>query len=136
MARHSHGPYHLEHPGVGEKVKWKWVCLKCLEDNPRNGSLLRTICLDVERHRNFPKVQVWWWAEKNHLEVYDHETPGRIPELRPMPFSKFDGKFALCDPSRCWGYKCKFAHSIEEREIWNAKKHKPKATKSSKSIKL
>ena len=135
MARRSPSPFQT-HSGsvVGENQKWKRVCIRCLQDNPRDESLLKVACLDIAGHGRFPTVQVWWWAEKNHLELYEYRAPERIPKIRPMPYSKFDGKFSLCDLSRCWGDGCKFAHSIEEREIWNAKKFRSKDVPSSKSL--
>lgn len=132
MAGSSQGPF-CSRSKTGENYpKWKKVCVRCLQDNPRNEQLLERSCLDVAGHGRFPKVKVWWWTEKNHLELYDASAPGRIPKIRPMPYSTFDGKFSLCDPSRCFGEKCKFAHSIEEREIWNAKKFRPKDPRISK----
>ena len=136
MATCSQSPQIPSGSGVGatENPKWKNVCLRCLHDNPRDESLLKMACLDKAGHGRLPRVQVWWWAEKNHLELYEYSTPGRIPKIRPMPNSKFDGKFSLCDPSRCYGDRCKFAHSVEEREIWNAKKFRSKGVPSSKSL--
>ena len=100
-----------------------WVCIKCLEDNPRNKDILNKSCLDENGHRQCDKTQVWWRAEKGHLELYDSSKPGNVPKIRPVPFTNHGRmKFALCDPSRCWGYKCRFAHSVEEREIWNGTK--------------
>ena len=129
MARQHDKTRYSDTSGVREA---NWVCKKCLEDNPKNKSLLWTTCLDRGGHKRFPQARVWWWAERSHLELYDHRIPGRIPEVRQIPFSNFDdGKPArLCDPSRCWGYKCRFAHSVEEREIWNARNLKPKDTRS------
>ena len=98
------------------------VCTKCLEADPRNKSLLRMICMNKVKHNHGQKTMVWWREEKSHLEVYDESMPGKIPPIRPMPFAKFEGKFWLCDRSRCWRDKCRFAHSIEEREVWNARK--------------
>ena len=42
--------------------------------------------------------------------------------IRPMPTVSIAGMFVLCDPRRgkCRGDKCTFAHSIEERDAWNA----------------
>ena len=132
MAMHSQNQFQTQN-----SPKWKKVCIRCLQDNPRDKSLLKTPCFDVAGHGHLPRVQVWWWAEKSHLELYDYRAPGKIPRIRPMPRPNFDGKFSLCDPSRCWGDRCKFAHSIEEREIWNAKKFKPKlAPKFNSKLKL
>ena len=137
MAMHSQDQFqiHFSSSGVGEiNPKWKKVCIRCLQDNPRDESLLKRPCLDVAGHGHLHRVQVWWWAEKNHLELYDYRALGKIPRIRPTPPSNFDGEFKLCDPSkRCWGARCKFAHSIEEREIWNAKKFK---TKNSKPVRV
>ena len=135
MAGLSQGPFHSLGSRVRDNPKsWKRVCIRCLQDNPRDESLLRKTCLDVDGHEHLPKIQVWWWAEKNHLELYDYRAPGRIPKIRPMPYSKFDGKFSLCDPSRCRRDRCNYAHSIEEREIWNARKFRPKDSTNSKLI--
>ena len=112
-------------------VETKGVCIKCLEDDPRNKSLLNKSCLNENEHRQFPKTLVWWRAEKGHLELYDSSMPGKIPKIRPVPFVKYGRiKFALCDPSRCWGHKCRFAHSVEEREIWNGTKFRHNDTPS------
>ena len=134
MAGRSQGPFRSGYR-KGENPKWKRVCVRCLQDNPRNEQLLERSCLDITGHGRFPEVQVWWWAEMNHLELYDYRSPGRIPKIRPIPYANFDGKFSLCDPSRCFGKRCKFAHSIEERETWNAEKSRPKDPPSSKQHK-
>ena len=113
-------------------LETEFVCNKCLEDNPRDKSLLSVICLKSNNeHGRFRETEVWWRTEKGHLEVFYDDMPGQIPRIRPMPLSKHEGKFNLCDPSRCWGKRCRFAHSIEEREAWNAEKfNQPKAARS------
>lgn len=109
----------------------KWVCCKCLEDNPRNKSLLNAHCMDRSgAHERFPETLVWWRAKKNHLEIYDETAPGRVPKVRPVPAAFGNMKFKLCDPSRCLGERCTHAHSIEEREMWNSKRFQPKYVQS------
>ena len=110
--------------GRSEDFELGEVCTKCLETDPRNKSLLRMICMNKVKHNHWPlqKTVVWWREEKSHLEVYDESMPGKIPLIRHMPFTTFEGKFWLCDRSRCWADRCKFAHSIEEMEVWNALK--------------
>lgn len=122
MAQYTHS---------SEDMKIKWVCRKCLENDPSNKSLLTVYCLDKDDHgysKGRGKIRVWWRAgERNHLEIYDERMPGGIPEIRPMPSARFHGKFYLCNRgSRCLGKKCNFAHSIEERDVWNAKKFQSK----------
>ena len=96
----------------------RWVCYKCLEDNPRNKSLLDSGCTNNYAHRGFPKIRVWWRSDKNHLEIYHEKTPGRVPQVR----NDSGMIFKLCDGRRCWGQSCRYAHSIEERDRWSSKR--------------
>ena len=108
-----------------DRFRARWVCYKCLEDNPRNKSLLDVHCLNrLDAHKRFPESLVWWRSDKNHLEIYDEKSPGRIPPVRPVPFLKYDSgmMFKLCDGQRCWGQRCRYAHSIEERDRWNSRR--------------
>lgn len=119
--------------GRDMRIKWTRVCRKCLENIPWNKSLLSAICWKEDSHYDIDKVRVWWRVGSNlgnHMEIYDDSMPGRIPHVRPMPLTQFEGKFSLCDRSRCWGDRCKFAHSIEEREAWNGKKFQSKQQRS------
>ena len=46
--------------------------------------------------------------------------PGRLGKgIRPVPNVDFDGKFVLCDETRCIGSKCTFPHSEAEKYAWN-----------------
>ena len=111
----------------------KWVCKKCLQDNPRQKALLDVHCMNESAHEHFPEIRVWWRAEKNHLEIYDESAPGKVPKIRPAPVSSHGNmRFILCDRSRCWGDRCRYAHSIEEREVWNSRRFHSKHVPSEK----
>ncbi len=46
-----------------------------------------------------------------------------VPDVRPLPSVRLPPgrRFAMCDGrASCRGERCTFAHSIAEREAWNA----------------
>ena len=95
------------------------VCVKCLEDNPRNLDLTKFRCTAKDEHRGARNVQVWVWRKEGFLEMFPQKESR--PPLRPSPkFITFPGKFKLCyGADRCRGRGCNHPHSIEEMEKWN-----------------
>lgn len=99
------------------------VCVKCLEDNPKNfDHLIQS--QQCFLHQNARKVNVWQWEKEGILEIYP--SVSQKPAVRSSPmFLKFPGNFKLCRnvsrPNGCYsGEKCNHAHSVEEMEKWNA----------------
>ena len=112
------------------------VCIKCLEDNPRNFTLMTQICTSQHpSHSDSRQVRVWKWRKNREgiLEIYPsvHDKPAVRP--RPM-FLKFSGKFKLCRKATSNGCRkrdCNYAHSVEEMERWNAIKAQNKSRQAS-----
>lgn len=101
------------------------VCVRCLENNPRNLSLLHHQCIDKVSHGEQNQARVWILQNEGTLELYpDME---ERPTVRSKPiFLNFRGKFKLCYKATRYvveqcqlGEKCNHAHSVKELEIWN-----------------
>lgn len=116
-----------------------YVCRSCVRDDPSLKQLLHHKCFEPRRHGNTPRVAVQWNPQAGILEpAPTHsvspsgvsqgqvlEPGGRRPAIRPLPANASlpAGRgFRLCNTKygRCRGERCTFAHSIEEREAWNA----------------
>lgn len=116
------------------------VCVKCLEDNPRNFMLMTQICIN-QHPAHSHKVRVWKWQNnlEEILEIYPsvHDKP----DIRPQPilmFLNFHGNFKLChDAATSYGCrlgdKCYHAHSVEEMERWNTLKAQSKSQQASQT---
>ena len=108
-----------------------FVCLKCLEDNPRNFELTTRKCISQDAHLNSRSVRVWEWRHNGILEIYP--SVNDKPVVRPQPmFLNFSGNFKLCHKATsngCRNRACNHAHSVEEMERWNAIKAQPRLTR-------
>ena len=108
------------------------ICGKCLHEDPSRFELVTFKCFYSDRHRGEQKMEVRWNPQSRGLEptLYpaqrsrDRDGCERQSPIRPMPTISITGRFVLCDPQRgkCRGDKCTFAHSIEERDAWNAQR--------------
>lgn len=103
------------------------ICSKCLYEDPSRYDLVTFKCFDSDRHRGEQKMDVCWNFQSRELEpmLYpsQDDSAERQSRIRPMPTVLVTRKFALCNPLRrkCRGEKCTYAHSIEERDAWNAR---------------
>ena len=103
------------------------ICGKCLHEDPSRFELVTFKCFNSDHHRGKQKMEVCWNPQSSKLEptLYPQhlrDDSERQSWIRPMPTITITGRFVLCDPRRgkCRGDKCTFAHSIEERDTWNA----------------
>ncbi len=107
--------------------KTESVCVKCLEENPRNLQLMQLQCINKGEHFKEKYVHVWIWKSEGILELYPRRQ--ERPPVRSNPgFVQFYGKFRLCygvydlPQSQCLKpSNCNHAHSVEEMERWNEK---------------
>ena len=87
-------------------------------------------CFYSDRHRGEQKMAGHWTQPQFMSRQFEpmlypqrsRDGSGRQLRIRPMPTVSITGRFVLCDPRRgkCRGDNCTFAHSIEERDAWNA----------------
>ena len=108
------------------------ICSKCLHEDPSQFELVTFKCFNSDHHRGEQKMEVCWNPQSRELEpmLYppqrsrDQDSSKQQSQIRPMPTISISGRFVLCDPRRgkCRGDKCTFAHSIEERDAWNAQR--------------
>ena len=103
------------------------ICCECLHEDPSRFELVTFKCFNYDHHRGKQKIQVCWNPQSREFVpmLYPHhlrENSERQFRIRPMPTVSITGMFVLCDPRRgkCRGDNCTFAHSIEERDAWNA----------------
>lgn len=78
-------------------------------------------------HRGEQKMAGHWTQPQLRPMLYpqrSRDDSERQSRIRPMPTVSITGMFVLCDPRRgkCRGDNCTFAHSIEERDAWNAQR--------------
>ena len=113
------------------------VCMRCLEDNPRESNLTRIQCANKKEHQGIKHVRVWWWNTEEILELYP---PERAPPMRPSPARiRFLDKLVLCDgpgSRRCRGDGCTHPHSIREKEMWSSQLKGASDQSSSNKIKF
>ena len=97
------------------------VCVRCLEEKPRESNLTRIQCANKEEHQDIKHLRVWWWWRQGILELYP---PGRAPPIRPVPDRiRSLYKLVLCDGPggrRCRGDACSYPHSVQEKELWSS----------------
>lgn len=83
-------------------------------------------CFYSDCHRGEQKMAGHWTQPQLRPMLYpqrSRDDSERQSRIRPMPTVSITGMFVLCDPRRgkCRGDNCTFAHSIEERDAWNAR---------------
>ena len=97
------------------------VCVRCLEEKPRDSNLTRIQCANKEEHQGIKHFRVWWWSREEILELYP---PGRAPPIRPVPDRiRFLDRLVLCDgpgSRRCRGDACSHPHGVQEKELWSS----------------
>ena len=84
-------------------------------------------CFYSDCHRGEQKMAGHWTQPQLRPMLYpqrSRDDSERQSRIRPMPTVSITGMFVLCDPRRgkCRGDNCTFAHSIEERDAWNAQR--------------
>ena len=104
------------------------ICRKCLYEDPSQYELVTFKCFQSDRHRGEQKMAVCWNPQSRELEPMLYhprdDSAERESRIRPMPTDPVTRRFVLCNTRRtgkCRGDKCTYAHSIEERDAWNAR---------------